>query len=439
VTAPLLVAMGWGPVRAVAYPLIGYHWSVTFGSMGSSFYMASLTAGLTSAEQPVLAGYAALFLALNCVLAGMMVLLLDGGPAGLREGGRVLLLVGVPMGAALVAVALLVPAIATLAAATVGFAVVFVLAVSRARKRTNVLPVDVSEGVADVLSSQNLRLREDEPRRGVLLLAPYIYLLVVALPVFLLPSTRDWVTSHLSFGPDFTATTTGLGWTNAPVADYSPLALLAHPGTCLTVAAVLGHLAFPALRAVARPRVEGRPEWLGQGAPEILLLHPSPGQPGHGPGRLRYGFGARARLGRDRRRLLSRGGSTVRRSGLFHDRLHDLLQRAPRVLPGADRRAAPHRAGGPHSSADRRRQRREQPRPGGRPHRCQRSRCSRCLLSHRQSLPAARGGAARGGQWDDRPCHGPVAGPVLGREISRYQSDSGCRGRERRRAVDRPR
>jgi lactate permease len=32
IAAPLLLACGWSRVRAVAYPLIGYHWSVTFGS-----------------------------------------------------------------------------------------------------------------------------------------------------------------------------------------------------------------------------------------------------------------------------------------------------------------------------------------------------------------------------------------------------------------------
>jgi lactate permease len=105
--------MGWSPIRAVAYPLIGYQWSVTFGSMGSSYYMASLTAHLSPSEQLVLAVHAALLLAVNCLVAGALVLLLDGGLAGLREGLRVLLLVGIPMAATLVGVAVLVPAIAT--------------------------------------------------------------------------------------------------------------------------------------------------------------------------------------------------------------------------------------------------------------------------------------------------------------------------------------
>lgn len=252
VTAPLLVAMGWGPVWAVAYPLIGYHWSVTFGSMGSSFYMASLTAGLTSSEQSALAAYAALFLAVQCVLAGALVLLLDGGLAGLREGLRTLLLVGIPMGATLVAVAVLVPAIATLASASVGFLVVSVLAaVVRGKNRRNQVRVGEPDGI------------EQNPRRALLLLAPYVYLLVVALPVFLVPTSREWVTSRLTVAPNFTGTETGLGWVNPAVNDYNTLELLAHPGVYITLAAILGWLSFRLWGLWRGPRSKGVvPGWI---------------------------------------------------------------------------------------------------------------------------------------------------------------------------------
>ncbi|MDP9444724.1 MAG: L-lactate permease [Actinomycetota bacterium] len=259
VTAPLLVAMGWGPARAVAYPLIGYHWSVTFGSMGSSFYMASLTAGLTSSEQPVLAAYSALFLAVNCVLAGALVLVFDGGLAGLREGLGVLLPVGIPMAATLVAVAVLVPAIATLASASVGFLLVSVLAVVRGRNRRNHVRVGASAATAsgpvqgrggrpsEVDAGRSPREpdeTEQNPRWAPLLLAPYVYLLVVALPVFLFPASREWVTSRLTLAPSFTETKTGLGWVNPAVSDYSTLEVLAHPGTYITLASILGYLTF---------------------------------------------------------------------------------------------------------------------------------------------------------------------------------------------------
>jgi lactate permease len=231
-SAPLLVAMGWGPVRAVAYPLIGYHWSVTFGSMGSSFYMASLTARLDSGERIELAVTAGLFLAANCLVAGALVLLLDGGWQGLREGWRVLLTVGVPMAATLVGVAALVPAVATLAAGAAGFLVV--LALNAVHRRRSPSP-----GASSAPDSGR-----GAGASPLVLLMPYLYLLVVALPVYLIPASRAWVHEHVVIAPDFPATATRLGWRNGPAGDYSPLAVLAHPGSYIALACLLGYLTF---------------------------------------------------------------------------------------------------------------------------------------------------------------------------------------------------
>ena len=92
--APILVALGWSPVKSIVYPLIGYHWAVTFGSMGSSFYMASLTSGLTGAAEPGLAVRAALLLAVNSLVAPVIVLAMDGGLASVRRGARTVLVAG---------------------------------------------------------------------------------------------------------------------------------------------------------------------------------------------------------------------------------------------------------------------------------------------------------------------------------------------------------
>src|SRR5690606_30758458 len=86
ICAPLLLLLGYDKVRAVVLPLVGYHWSVTFGSMGASFYMASLTADLTASAQDRLALHASGLLAVNLLVAGVLVLLIDGGPRQLRAG-----------------------------------------------------------------------------------------------------------------------------------------------------------------------------------------------------------------------------------------------------------------------------------------------------------------------------------------------------------------
>lgn len=269
VAAPLLVAMGWPRSRAVLYPLIGYHWSVTFGSMGSSFYMAALTAQLGGAEQTRFAAVAAGLLGVGCLVSGALVLVLDGGWAGLREGWRVLFGAGVPMAVTLVATAVTVPAIATLAASAVGFVAVFALgglqrrrarASAPARSRTSAtapaaaLSPAPSDGSGPVAAGdlEPSAVPHDVSEPGVSrpahapaqLLAPYLYLIATALPVFLWPPSRAWVRVNLAVAPDFPATATALGWANEPISGYTPIAAFGHPAAYILLACVLGYLTY---------------------------------------------------------------------------------------------------------------------------------------------------------------------------------------------------
>jgi lactate permease len=282
VAAPLLAASGWRRERAVAYPLIGYHWSVTFGSMGSSYYMAELTAHLSPSAGTVFAHHAALLLGVNCLVAGALVLLFDGGVRGLRDGVPLLLVSGVPMAATLYGVTSVVPAVGSVAAGAVGFACALGLsAVTRLRGKAVVSAPAVS--AASVVEETELARPSSaggsggaavatlEPpgddaasrRRAVWLVSPYLYLLGIALLVLLIPPTRAWAESHLVWGPSFPATTTGLGWRAPAVSGYTPLKLLTHPGSYLLLACLLGYLTY---RAVGlwrhRPAVELAKAWL---------------------------------------------------------------------------------------------------------------------------------------------------------------------------------
>jgi lactate permease len=263
VAAPLLLAMGWSKSRAVIYPLIGYHWAVTFGSMGSSFYMASLTARLSAPDEALFALFASSFLAVNCLLAGALVLLLDGGWAGLKEGWRVLLAAGIPMGATLILVAGLVPAVASLAAGTAGLlAVTAYSAWMRRSRRVPVgtprrgahepeeVPADVDRPVdAPVDASAEVQdevLSQTDRERPVALLSPYLYLLALALPVFLWPTSREWIQQAVVLGFDFPATATGRGWTNPAVTTFNPIRVFAHPGFYILLAVLTGYLTYRA-------------------------------------------------------------------------------------------------------------------------------------------------------------------------------------------------
>jgi lactate permease len=236
VVTPLLVSLGYPVRRALLYSLVGYHWSVTFGSMGSSFYMASLTAGLTGADQELLALRAAIMLGVNCLAAGALVLLLDGGVRALREGALTLVVVGGAMATTLVVVATIVPALGSLSAGTAGIVATTLL--TALRRRRSAVAADGAL-VTDTAGEQ-----ESGPRELLRLLAPYLILLATALPVLGIPATRAWARAVLVLGPSFPATTTAQGWSNEAVAIYTPLAVGAHPGFYLFVGCFLGYLAY---------------------------------------------------------------------------------------------------------------------------------------------------------------------------------------------------
>lgn len=255
VAAPLLVAMGVRPVLAVALPLIGYHWSVTFGSMGSSFYMGALTAGIDASGQTMFAREAALILAVNMLVSGVMVCLVHGGRQSLWQGLRMLMVTGTAMFLALTLAVRVEPAVGSLAAGAAGLASVFLLrgrgarepAAAEARSSQTVgvgvgttLPT-VSGGSVDETMPPR---RVPAPPRPFVVLLPYAYLLVLVLGVFLPPASRAFVKAHLLVGPSFPATETSLGVANDAVAAYTPIALLGHPGTYILLSAVLGYITY---------------------------------------------------------------------------------------------------------------------------------------------------------------------------------------------------
>ncbi len=260
VAAPLLVALGVGTVRAVALPLVGYHWAVGFGSMGSSFYIGALTAHLDGAETAEYAAAAALALGVNCLLSGVLVALMSGGRAALREAWPMLVTVGPAMALVQAAASRVEPGIGALCGGAAGVAVVFLLRRLRGGGDGEHVP---AVGPED----------RDRARAAVV---PYVLLAVVALAVFLPPAVRAWAKGHLLLGPSFPATTAGDGVRTAAVTTYNPIALAGHPGTFLLLAC-LGSVLVWRLRD-HWPHGSWGPVWRGalkqlrKSAPGVVLL-----------------------------------------------------------------------------------------------------------------------------------------------------------------------
>lgn len=269
VAAPMLLSMGLSPVAAVALPVIGYQWSVTFGSMGSSYFMAGLTAELGDAALQSFAVQSAALLSVNLMVAGALVCVMHGGLAGLRRGLRLILTAGPVMAATLIGTALIQPAVASLASATSGLLVVLALRyLHRSRRATSM--ADDAGGVA-VPRARTPRTGGD--RGGALIAAaPYAALLVVVLAVFVPGPTRELAANELLIGPAFPQTETSLGHVNEATARHTPIALLGHPGTYVLVATAIGLLIYR-LRGVrlggARPLLT---TWLRQARSSTMSI-----------------------------------------------------------------------------------------------------------------------------------------------------------------------
>jgi lactate permease len=95
VTAPILVGLGFSPITAVAIPSIGHAWSVTFGSLASSFQALQSASDL---PWQALAPASAAFLGVACLACGMFVAHLAGGWQAIRRHLPTILFMSIAMG-----------------------------------------------------------------------------------------------------------------------------------------------------------------------------------------------------------------------------------------------------------------------------------------------------------------------------------------------------
>lgn len=95
VVAPLLAALGFNPVVAVAVPAIGHCWSVTFGSMGASFQAMMAVTGLSA---DYLAHWSAAILGVSGYLCAFASIHVYGGWKVARHSLPAILIIGTVMG-----------------------------------------------------------------------------------------------------------------------------------------------------------------------------------------------------------------------------------------------------------------------------------------------------------------------------------------------------
>jgi lactate permease len=247
VTAPLFVTLGFSPALAVVIPSVGHAWSVSFGSLGASFYALVASTGRTAAE---LAPAASVFSGIMCLVCGLLVLLAAGGRSYVQRRWLTVLLLGVVMAATQYAV--LTHGLSTLGsmlAALSGLAVAVLWTTFRRSKTAaaTAAPAEAQD------SCQKDRVPSPLPGQTLPIqwaLLPYALLIAIVLVVSLSEPVGAFL-GQVVVKAHFPELSTASGWVTKAETGRT-IDVFGHAGAQLFYAAVLTYGLFR-LRGFLRP------------------------------------------------------------------------------------------------------------------------------------------------------------------------------------------
>jgi lactate permease len=233
VCAPLMIAVGFPPLQAVAAVLVGHAWSVTFGSMGASYHALTMSTELSADA----VGYAAgLAFVLPTIVTGLLVAHLLGGWDALRSRWPKIAIIGASMsGVQWFAASNGMGHLAALLGATSG--VLAITLIGRSRHKA--------------VGAQSVK-RQSTDRRGLfLVMSPYYALLFMAI---LGQVIGPWV-KHLRIGFSFPAVTTSQGYQVAAEKSYAAIGLFTHPAPLILIATLATLPLLVSAGVLDRPRI----------------------------------------------------------------------------------------------------------------------------------------------------------------------------------------
>ncbi len=226
VVAPLLIGLGFPPLVAVASVAIGHSWSVTFGSMSSSFQALMAATDLPGLD---LAPWSAAFLGIACLGCGIGAVWVYRGWQSVRHGAPALLLMTAVM--VTVQTVLAVSGLWTLAGFVAGLAG---LATGAVIARLPRYQRRVAGDPAPAPAPQRMSLR--------LALVPYLILFVVVAAAELWPWLHQ-VLSQVQIRVHLPEVSTAYGWTT-PAGVGRTISVFGHAGALLAYVSLISFLLF---------------------------------------------------------------------------------------------------------------------------------------------------------------------------------------------------
>ncbi len=232
VCAPLMIAAGFDPLVAAPATLVGHAWSITFGSMGSSYYTLNLS---TKLPGDVLSNWVGLTFVLPTVFTGLAVAHITHGWEGVKRSFPKVVVAGLSMGTVQWAVARM--GSAQIAALLGSLAGVVVIVLTSSGKKPQ-----------GAISNQN-------QSRVSVALAPYYALLALTLISQLGPVKAFFKPFRL--GVDYPAMMTNQGYQVVAEKSYAAIGLFSHPAPIITLASLVG-IAVYRWKGLLKPGSFGR-------------------------------------------------------------------------------------------------------------------------------------------------------------------------------------
>jgi lactate permease len=236
VCAPLMIAAGFEPLVAAAATLVGHAWSITFGSMGSSFYTLTLS---TKIPPEVTGNWVGLTFIVPTILTGFAVAHIVEGWKGMRKGFVQILVVGTAMGMVQWVVARMGSAqVAALLGSLTGVGLVAMMS-PRERRAEQGRRNEPEQGTESPSAAVFHSPKGPASTTSIhLALVPYYALLIITLISQIGPVKAFF--KPYKFGVNYPAMTTSQGYAVMAEKGYAAIGLFSHPAPLITLACLIG-------------------------------------------------------------------------------------------------------------------------------------------------------------------------------------------------------
>lgn len=239
VGAPLLIGIGMEPFWAVVIPLLVHTWGNTFGTLGAAWDALVLQAGMTDNVSMLheTALWATAFIWIWNFASGMMLCWFYGKGKAIKKGFPAVLTISLIQGGGQMVMGVLNTTLACFVPCCLALGGILALG----RTRFYAEPWAISDSP---VMNRGAASGEDEdcPENMTMVQAfmPYIMLTVLTLAILLIGPLKQFL-SQFRIGFAFPGMTTGYGFVDEAVDQFSPLTPFTHAGMFLLVSALFGY------------------------------------------------------------------------------------------------------------------------------------------------------------------------------------------------------